>query len=1726
MISLKHSSKITTLVVVFLFNIFYSAAESQFALPGYSGGYAYRYSLTSQQMQRLITGVSDTVPLSVITATPTDSCPVNQVDTINSGIGQWVWAWRTGSKLNFRVENRPPFAVAAFGEHKGVVQVRVQSGTDSTPIPDAVVTLGGKRLKYNSSSQLYEIKAPAGNKLMRVVVEYGGFVDTRLCVRQPERDHYRNYTYYRPMPRHYTFDENNALRYSYFVTDKPVYRPSDSIQWKAVVLNRRGVWVDEPMTLAVEEPYSSFRKVIGIVEPEVKGVYSGCLHFHDSLNMRSQTPYSLVLSTKKGRVAARFFLHDYELKSLKVNIVPPTDVVIGDTCVFLVRSTDEKGDFVSSGTATLTLRSGMVNSMPCRQLFVPDTLASYTFPLSQSGVTPLSVNTISFPEVNDMNVYWTLSVKSDIYETVTNYGSFSVRNKPAANTGTVQPQPIEVEVYEQADTVGFDVYNPGRHRFRYAIYVDNRLVTSDYTDTLVWRCAAPKAATYSIFVDSSQGSVVRRIQHRNTDLRVTVCQPGVLQPGMEAEVSLRVTDSKGKPVADADVTALSHTAKFGNRIALPSKWSYNGRKIKDIAALEVLNPAVTPQRHTIVDRELQRLYRTNSSVYYSLLMPGADKPFVYSQHIGGQQSQIAPFVVKDGELQPVEIVYIDNKPVYIGWATNVAPYSFAITPGEHNIAVRTANAQYSIKGVNIEPETKTWLSVKALDVDKRHNGKSAKVGADRVSASSSAAGSAAFSASAMPPFLTPSEERYFNSWFVMPYTVNPRCGLPYIAFNDSCVVSLEGHSNSYSPSGVALVPGLSGSYSETSLSDTTAILPWRFIPNSHTHFYPKSLLLIADRDCSRPQAKSKRNKDRGRSFTSSALPSTADSLLSAATLHEKWLERIDQRRSYCYFYDGPDDRRGDCSLIVLYADNAERPINYIVSDSLHRWIYGGNVNSVYNLKAQRYTVSLLYPDSRMVSVDVDVKAGGHNYILAPVAGAEVSAQSSALTDSIRGMVERTMYRTGFDDFGEFYRVDEALDGMVYGVQASPSHRRPMAAMKSMAAADVANTSAAFEEEAAVEEIAAEGAGIVGSFRSDFSDVAYWQPNLRTDRNGEVKFRVTYPDDLTRWNEYFVAMKGRSRGYAQTSVVTRLARVATLATPRFVLQGDSFGIIGQFLNYTGSAIQVERTVYLNDTLVARFDAVDVESSHTDRFVFPRVSSADSLSVAYLYRAAGESDGERRVIPVYRPGLEAVDGGFALLNTTDTTIVVGPDTTHGAMTVRLMGDMLSVLFDEVEHTAKNKLNTNDMLASQLMALLVREQVCGIRGTRFAEKGEIRALIRKLEQSRHNNLMWSWWGTGGRTAPWISTHVYTALCRAQAAGYQVESIADRDYIVRNLIAQAARLLSVDDYSGVLSIAQIVSQLGFPLETRNLVASLPIDSLYGNERIVYHTLSAWVGNDVPLSVIDSLRHTDLLGGEYYSFGHYAVPFPAKRYVNPLYSQLETTLSVLNLLSEMPTTAERDSRIDAAAQWILRQRSATGWHNAYISARIVDALLQLSIVEAETYSPLSVTLKTDRGERVITEFPYELDSVSSAVTIEKHGTSDLYVSHWQRWFDPTPEVRQAELAVDTRIDSTLQAGVETDIVVSVTASADAEYVVIRMPIPAGSSYADRQPYSYAESHRENLRHMAQIYYERLTAGTHEFRVRLNPRFSGRYTVNPAQVEMIYYPVFNANNDIKCVEIR
>jgi uncharacterized protein YfaS (alpha-2-macroglobulin family) len=118
---------------------------------------------------------------------------------------------------------------------------------------------------------------------------------------------------------------------------------------------------------------------------------------------------------------------------------------------------------------------------------------------------------------------------------------------------------------------------------------------------------------------------------------------------------------------------------------------------------------------------------------------------------------------------------------------------------------------------------------------------------------------------------------------------------------------------------------------------------------------------------------------------------------------------------------------------------------------------------------------------------------------------------------------------------------------------------------------------------------------------------------------------------------------------------------------------------------------------------------------------------------------------------------------------------------------------------------------------------------------------------------------------------------------------------------------------------------------------------------------------------------------------------------------------------------------------------------------------------------------------------------------------------------------------IETHLKDSLIAGEQSTLLVTLQVKqANAEHVMIEIPIPAGCSYASKNTsryYNY-ETHREYFKDRVVIFCEKLPIGDYGYTIDLLPRFNGNYHLNPAKVEMMYFPVIYSNNDESRVRIR
>ena len=94
-------------------------------------------------------------------------------------------------------------------------------------------------------------------------------------------------------------------------------------------------------------------------------------------------------------------------------------------------------------------------------------------------------------------------------------------------------------------------------------------------------------------------------------------------------------------------------------------------------------------------------------------------------------------------------------------------------------------------------------------------------------------------------------------------------------------------------------------------------------------------------------------------------------------------------------------------------------------------------------------------------------------------------------------------------------------------------------------------------------------------RNNLSTLAFFEPTLRTDKDGTVTYSFTAPDLLTQWNiEGLAWTRDLSTGHLQRQLITRKELMIQPNMPRFLREGDTTTLLAKVINLTDSTLNVK------------------------------------------------------------------------------------------------------------------------------------------------------------------------------------------------------------------------------------------------------------------------------------------------------------------------------------------------------------------------------------------------------------------------------------------------------------------------------------------------------------------------------------------------------------------------
>jgi len=775
------------------------------------------------------------------------------------------------------------------------------------------------------------------------------------------------------------------------------------------------------------------------------------------------------------------------------------------------------------------------------------------------------------------------------------------------------------------------------------------------------------------------------------------------------------------------------------------------------------------------------------------------------------------------------------------------------------------------------------------------------------------------------------------------------------------------------------------------------------------------------------------------------------------------------------------------------------------------------------------TASVVTVETSTISMP-GVDAGVMNALQGRVAGVQVVSMSGvpgAIPDiRIRGM--------GTLDFATAPLI--VIDGMIFRGDLSeldPSLVRQMQVLKGSEAAAIYGAAGAngvliinsgdhsfetlgSEPDQAPGEDLFFPEGMPGSdIRENFSDEAFWEPELRTDENGRAIFKVKFPDDITLWSTHYLVMnRKRQAGKTAGQIMSYKPLMARLSMPRFLVEGDSVNMIGKVQNYTPVPQNLQATFKIDGKVV--FDtARNCDQALIDTLPVT-VSGSDSIELSYIIETPiGYRDGEKRMLQVFPAGLEETEGTFHVLE--NDTVIELTAGSAGDYMIHARADVLDVLDVEISRLINYRYNCNEQMASKLKALLAEQMICRFRGKEFRKKIMVKRMIRLLNRNRGDNGLWGWWNRSTHTSMWISVHILEAMVKAEQMGYRVD--IETGKIIDRLVWELEKDSPTDSRVRML---KMLALLGADLDYNYYFDKLKIPERdHVNRFFRYLEVRQLCGLHVNIDTVDDFRKETMFGNIFFTGdqeGYYL-----------LAGDVQNTLTAYRIL-KADNTADHSETLMKIRNYLFEKRSGGCWLNTYETARIIETILpdmlgdDLEVVMPE----LGISSSIDKR---VTEFPFDtILHAGERIRIRKQGDFPVYLTSYRRHWNREPEVKRSDFEIETRFkgqeDQVLEAGKKVRMVVDVKVKKDADYVMITVPVPAGCSYGDKSLRTYHEVHREHFRNETAIFCERLTEGDYTFEIELVPRYNGKFTLNPAKIEMMYFPVFNANNRLKRVRIE
>ena len=703
-----------------------------------------------------------------------------------------------------------------------------------------------------------------------------------------------------------------------------------------------------------------------------------------------------------------------------------------------------------------------------------------------------------------------------------------------------------------------------------------------------------------------------------------------------------------------------------------------------------------------------------------------------------------------------------------------------------------------------------------------------------------------------------------------------------------------------------------------------------------------------------------------------------------------------------------------------------------------------------------------------------------------------------------------------------------------------------------------------------------GGGPEGSsltLRQNFADLAAWRAALVTDVDGKVTFSVTLPDNLTTWRMAVRGISDDTRvGDAFHDLTASKELLLRPILPRFFTAGDRvrIGVLAQ--NTTSSAMgDVTITADVKGaTFVGRNDpttaGLDVAGQVEMYRVIEVGQEAENVEILFTAVANGVDDAVKLTLPVHRyetPEVVGTSGSVPATGRLEAIRVPAAATENGDLSVivepSLAAGMLGGL-DYLKHYPYECVEqTVSRFLPNLVTALALARLDVENPTLQADlDAQLSVGLQKLVNWQNPDGGWGWWANlmSERT---ITSYVLWSLWTAKEAGYPVPDntlVNGIGFLELNWLPPS----QVEEWYTLNQMAFshfVLAEMGKgdPGRMSTLYDERERLDIYGQ------ALLALAMDKVDLKGEDSRVQTlldDIAGQSLLSASgaHWQEKQTDWWSMN---TDLRTTAIVLHAFNRL---RPEDPILPQAVRWLMAARQSGRWSTTQENAWAIIALTgwMENSRELEGVYDWQVTLngqemgagsveRANVDETILLQASVAdllCDEANALHLNRSNDSGQLYYTAQLHYFlDATAiSARDRGLVVSRRIlsadgqpASSAAVGDVLSVTVSLNVPADAHFLLLEVPIPAGTEAIDPRlattsnefggpefgtggmdPWQefwwrYWVPTRTDIRdEKVALFADHLAAGSYDYTFQVRAAIPGEFRVLPARAELMYFP--------------